>query len=90
MLHDVLHVPALASNLLSVFHLTREKVYVVRLDGSHVLFYTQGQLRFDALVNEHNIGYLLGRTLSQTKNTLSSTSTGEEGPRALALDDLCL
>ena len=78
MLHNVLHVPALASNLLSVFHLTREKGYVVRLDGSRVLFFTQGQFRFEALVNEHNVGYLLGRTLSQTKNALSSTSTCEE------------
>ncbi|KAJ3012650.1 hypothetical protein NUW54_g1808 [Trametes sanguinea] len=28
-LHNVLHVPALASNLLSVFHLTHEKGYTV-------------------------------------------------------------
>ena len=38
-LHDVLHVPALASNLLSVFHLTREKGYTVQLSASSVLFY---------------------------------------------------
>ncbi|CDO77982.1 hypothetical protein BN946_scf184811.g3 [Trametes cinnabarina] len=67
-LHDVLHVPALASNLLSVFHLTREKGYTVELCASRVLFYHQGQLRLDASVNEHNVGYLLGRTVSQVKD----------------------
>ncbi|KAL7285881.1 hypothetical protein ACG7TL_000992 [Trametes sanguinea] len=77
-LHDVLHVPALASNLLSVFHLTREKGYTVELCASQVLFYHQGQLRFEASVNEHNVGYLLGRTVSQAKHALSASSTCEE------------
>ncbi|CDO76911.1 hypothetical protein BN946_scf184594.g18, partial [Trametes cinnabarina] len=77
-LHDVLHVPALASNLLSVFHLTREKGYTVELCGSRVLFYHQGQPRFEASVNEHNVGYLLGRTVSQAKHALSASSTCEE------------
>ncbi|KAI0371203.1 hypothetical protein BV20DRAFT_922094, partial [Pilatotrama ljubarskyi] len=43
-----------------VFHLTREKGYTVELCVSRVLFYHQGQLRFEASVNEHNVGYLLG------------------------------
>ncbi|KAL7278649.1 hypothetical protein ACG7TL_007650 [Trametes sanguinea] len=77
-LHDVLHVPALASNLLSVFHLTREKGYTVELCASRVLFYHQGQLRFEASVNEHNVGYLLGCTVSQAKHALSASSTCEE------------
>ncbi|KAL7278120.1 hypothetical protein ACG7TL_008091 [Trametes sanguinea] len=77
-LHDVLHVPALASNLLSVFHLTREKGYTVELCASRVLFYHQGQLRFEASVNEHNVGYLLGRTVPQAKHALSASSTCEE------------
>ena len=74
-LHDVLHVPALASNLLSVFHLTREKGYVVELQASNAHFYHQGELRFEACVNEHNVGYLLGHTLSQSKNALSAPTT---------------
>ncbi|KAL7280846.1 LOW QUALITY PROTEIN: hypothetical protein ACG7TL_005790 [Trametes sanguinea] len=77
-LHDVLHVPALASNLLSVFHLTREKGYTVELCASRVLFYHQGQLRFEASVNEHNVGYLLGCTVPQAKHALSASSTCEE------------
>ncbi|OSD02442.1 hypothetical protein PYCCODRAFT_1335948, partial [Trametes coccinea BRFM310] len=32
-------------------------------------FYHQGQLRFEASVNEHNVGYLLGRTVPQVKPT---------------------
>ena len=77
-LHDVLHVPALASNLLSVFHLTREKGYTVELCASRALFYHAGQLRFEASVNEHNVGYLLGRTVSQANTALAASSTCEE------------
>ena len=50
-LHDVLHVPDLASNLLSVYHLTREKGYTVELQASRALFYHHGELRFEAQVN---------------------------------------
>ena len=47
-LHDVLHVPALARNLLSVFHLTHEKGYVVELQAANAFFYQEGELRFEA------------------------------------------
>ena len=77
-LHVVLHVPALASNLLSVFHLTREKGYVVALQASRALFYHEGQLRFEAQVNQHNVGYLLGHTIAQPKNALSASTACEE------------
>ena len=36
-LHDVLHVPALSSNLLSIFHLTQEKDYIVELQAVRAL-----------------------------------------------------
>ena len=74
-LHDVLHVPALASNLLSVFHLTREKGYTVELQATNAFFYQACELRFEARVNEHNVGYLLGQTVSQTKNASSASTT---------------
>ncbi|TFY64068.1 hypothetical protein EVJ58_g2865 [Rhodofomes roseus] len=74
-LHDVLHVPALASNLLSVFHLTHEKGYVVELQAANAFFYQDCELRFEVRVNEHNIGYLLGQTVSQTKNASSASMT---------------
>ncbi|KAI9064938.1 hypothetical protein FKP32DRAFT_1568901, partial [Trametes sanguinea] len=41
-------------------------------------FYHQGQLRFEASVNEHNVGYLLGRTMPQAKHALSASPTCEE------------
>ena len=74
-LHDVLHVTALASNLLSVFHLTREKGYTVELQAANAFFYQACELRFKARVNEHNVGYLLGQTVSQTKNASSASTT---------------
>ena len=77
-LHDVLHVPDLASNLLSVYHLTRDKGYTVELQASRALFYHHGELRFEAQVNEHNVGYLLGHTITQSKNALSASTTCDE------------
>jgi hypothetical protein len=56
--HDVLHVPALHNNLLSPFHLTREKGYSVRIEGSTVDFIHSGEVRFSADVTQNNIGYL--------------------------------
>ena len=77
-LHDVLHVPDLASNLLSVYHLTRDKGYTVKLQASRALFYHHGELRFEAQVNEHNVGYLLGHNITQSKNALSASTTCDE------------
>ncbi|PIL25069.1 hypothetical protein GSI_12958 [Ganoderma sinense ZZ0214-1] len=77
-LHDILHVPALFSNLLSVFHLTREKGYTVKLCESSVLFYHQGQLCFEAQVNDNNVGYLRGHTISQPKSALSASTTCDD------------
>ncbi|PIL30817.1 hypothetical protein GSI_06985 [Ganoderma sinense ZZ0214-1] len=74
----VLHVPALSSNLLSIFHLTREKGYAVKLCESSVLFYHQGQLRFEAQVNDNNISYLRGHTISQPKSALSASTSCDE------------
>ena len=77
-LHNVLHVPALASNLLSVFHLTCEKGYTVTLQDVSVLFYHQGELHFEASVNEHNTGYLCGRTIPPLNTALSASTACEE------------
>jgi hypothetical protein len=37
--HDVIHVPALGSNLLSLFHLTGIKGYNIGIENDQVLFY---------------------------------------------------
>lgn len=44
--HDVLHIPALCNNLLSPFHLTREKGYYVSIKGSTVDFIHSGEIQF--------------------------------------------
>jgi len=62
--HDVLHVPALGSNLLSLFHLTSHKGYSIAISGRTVSFYHSGSLLFTASVTDHNIGYLNGHAIS--------------------------
>ena len=70
-LHDVLHVPDLGSNLLSLFHLTRAKGYKVLIESDQVQFTYQGHLHFTATVNNHNIGYLNVMSLFQVLKLLS-------------------
>ena len=71
--HDTLHVPALGSNLLSLFHLTREKGYKLSVDGDQVLFHHDQQLLFTATVTERNIGYLNGHTIVPQSANHAST-----------------
>lgn len=46
--HDVLHVPKLASNLLSLFHLSVSKDYELHIVGRDVAFKRAGELLFTA------------------------------------------
>lgn len=71
---DVLHVPALRNNLLSPFHLTRRKGYTVKIINSSVMFHQGSHLRFIATVNNNNVGYLNGSTLTSI-NSFANTST---------------
>src|SRR5579859_1426480 len=71
--HDVLHVPDLGSNLLSLFHLTRAKGYTISIDGSKVLFHHQSELLFTGTINEHNIGRLDGETVIPHSANVAST-----------------
>ena len=61
--HDVLHVPCLASNLLSLLHLTRVKGYVINIEGDRLRFYHANQLHFTASVTPGNVGYLDGHVI---------------------------
>jgi len=63
-LKNVLHVPSLGSNLLSVFSLTCKDGYVVYIEGNTVQFLHDKKLQFTATVNKRNIGYVNGTTLS--------------------------
>jgi len=74
-LHDVLHVPDLGSNLLSLFHLTRAKGYKVLIESDQVQFTYQGHLHFTATVNNHNIGYLNGHVIVPSPEAAQFAST---------------
>ena len=60
-LTNVLYVPDLQINLLSVLHLTQKKEYTVTIDSSAMNFYMHGLLQFRALV-KGNLAYIDGRT----------------------------
>src|SRR3984957_13607206 len=58
-----LHVPDLASNLLSLLHLTCVKRYVINIGSDHLCFYYSNQLHFTASVTPNNVGYLDGQVI---------------------------
>ena len=66
--HDTLHVPALGSNLLSLFHLTRMKGYKISIVDDKVDFCRNGLLLFTATVTQNNIGYLDGQVITHSAN----------------------
>ena len=77
--HDVLHVPQLGSNLLSLFHLTRLKGYEIGVKNDCVHFTHSGELHFTATITQNNVGYLDGHAIvpqqAQTAETALYTST---------------
>jgi hypothetical protein len=73
--HDVLHVPALRSNLLSLFHLTSKKGYTISIVNKTVSFYHSDTLLFTAAVTDRNIGYLNGKTHSFSIHEAKRAST---------------
>jgi hypothetical protein len=62
---NVLHVPALKSNLLSVFYLTRKRHIQVNIRDSLVAFLKDGVELLNASIDDHNAGTVNGRTLLQ-------------------------
>ena len=77
--HDVLHVPQLGSNLLSLFHLTRLKGYKINIKVEQVRFCHSGNLHLTATITQTNVGYLDGHVLvpqqAQTASIALYTST---------------
>lgn len=71
--HDVLHVPALGGNLLSLLHLSRAKGYHIVIEGAGIYFHYNNQLVFMASVTEQNVGFLNGHTvIPQSANSVST------------------
>jgi hypothetical protein len=71
--HDVLHVPKLGSNLLSLFHLTQHKGYFITIQGNQLCFNLDKNLLMTATVNSRNIGYLNGHVIVPQTAALAST-----------------
>src|ERR1700722_7812024 len=61
--HDVLHVPDLASKLLSLLHLARVKGYVINIESDCLRFSPSNQLHVTASVPPNNVGYLDGQVI---------------------------
>lgn len=73
--HNVLHVPKLASNLLSLLYLSVHKEYVIDIRFKTISFCRQGDLLFTASINDQNTGYLNGYTVLSSPQSALSTST---------------
>jgi hypothetical protein len=73
--HDVLHVPAIRSNLLSLFHLTSKKAYTISIVDQTVSFHHSGCLCFTASITDRNIGYLDGHARSFGTHEAKRAST---------------
>lgn len=74
--HDVLHVPSLSCNLLSLYHLTRWKGYEIHLCGNKANFLLKGKTVFTATVNESNTGYPDGQVvIPRATHTANGAST---------------
>ena len=70
---NVLHVPDLRNNLLSVLYLTQNKNYIVTIEKDKLYFRQNGSLLFTASVNAHNSAYLDGHAVPFQYAALAST-----------------
>jgi Pol polyprotein, beta-barrel domain/GAG-pre-integrase domain len=60
----VLHVPSIANNLLSVLSLTQNHGFTVTIHQNQMDFKCSTTLHFSASINENNVAYLEGKTVS--------------------------
>src|SRR5882762_2907232 len=75
---NVLHVPELGNNLLSVLYLTRYKQFSVVILETVMNFLCSGEVWFAAAVNSSNCAYLEGSTQvnpTPTQDSALSSST---------------
>jgi hypothetical protein len=71
---DVLHVPSLADNLLSVLNLTRRHGFNVMIERDRMCFRHSGRTVFMASVGASNVALLSGSVCSASANLASSAS----------------
>jgi transposase InsO family protein len=71
---QVLHVPDLKQNLLSILYLTRHKQFIVHIDSREMRFICENTLLFTAQINENNAAFLDGTTEANPES-VNFTST---------------
>jgi hypothetical protein len=89
---DVLHVPHLANNLISVNYLSKCKGYRVINDGNKMIFNRGGVTLFTATITNSNLAYLDGFTSTNPENLIAkacSASTSKEISEDLLHRRLC-
>jgi hypothetical protein len=87
---NVLHVPQLGSNLLSLYHLTQKKGYEISIKASSICFYHNNELHLTATITNHNVGYLDGPIIiPQEAQTVHSTLYSSTCPLDLTLWYCC-
>ena len=67
---QVLHVPKLQNNLLSILCLTRKCSFKVIISSNHMDFVKDGITRLMAPINEHNMAFLDGKTTVSNKTDM--------------------
>ena len=72
---NVLHVPELWNNLLTVLYLTRHSSFVVHINATHMTFsHGSGPPLFVTSINSHNMAFLDGTTEPMTKYAHPATT----------------
>ncbi len=72
---NVLYVPSLSSNLLSVLYLTMHRAFTIHIERDTLHFIRDSKILFQACVSASNSAFLLGETIPvQQIASLSSTS----------------
>ena len=72
---EVLHVPSLSNNLLSVLSIVSRRNIVVTIQNRSMLFSLNNETLFEAEITPHNAAFLLGETLTPSESCMGAIST---------------
>jgi len=82
---EVLHVPDLKNNLLSVLFLTRHRAYTVHITDKAMHFMQAGKEQFIALISENTTAFLSGTTQCAPEQVFSALAPTTTLPLSLSL-----
>ena len=72
---EVLHVPSLSNNLLSVLSIVSRRNIVVTIQNRSMLFSLNNETLFEAEITPHNATFLLGEKLTPSESCMAAIST---------------